>query len=361
MMEERKHAPRAPGEALRREVASDGGVPHLSDRPDRVPPAAATPGLSETPVAAQPVGGDLAPACETAPGGRLFVVATPIGNLRDVTLRALDTLRQVRLIAAEDTRQTRKLLSHYDIHTPLISYHQHNRARRLPQLLEALREGDVALVSDAGTPLISDPGQELVAAAVAAGHRVVPIPGPSAPIAALSVAGVAASPVTFAGFLPRRATERRAQIAWLATLPGAIVLFEAPHRLRETLAELASALGDRPVAVCGELTKLFEQVLHTTLAEAARYFERTEPRGEFTLVIGPGQPAPRGAPGQEPASGEEAGAPTGYGRDLHARFLALERELGSRGKALARLAAETGRPRKTLYRELLVPGKRDPT
>src|SRR5581483_2267746 len=156
MAEAQKRAHHTPPKAARGTVAGDGGVPRRAGALDRAPPAAAPPGRAEAPVAAKPADGEVAPAFEEAPGGRLFVVATPIGNLRDITLRALDTLRDVRLIAAEDTRQTRKLLSHYDIHTPLLSYHQHNRARRLPQLLAALREGDVALVSDAGTPLISD-------------------------------------------------------------------------------------------------------------------------------------------------------------------------------------------------------------
>ena len=277
--------------------------------------------------------------------GTLYVVATPIGNLGDVTLRALETLRSVRLIAAEDTRHTRALLSHFEIRTPLTSYHHHNRAQRLPRLLTELARGDLALVADAGTPAISDPGQELVAAAAAAGHQVVAVPGPSSVAAALSVAGLDAVPFHFLGFLPRRAPERRRVLAQAATWPGALVLFEAPHRLRALLSDLLTTLGDRRVAVCGELTKLYEQVYRAPLSEAMAHFERAAPRGEYTLVVA-GHPSAAG-----PAVTASAADPAPDA--VRRRFEALEAEVGDRRRALAALAAETGQPRKALYRELL--------
>ena len=168
----------------------------------------------------------------------LYVVATPIGNLEDVTLRALRVLREVSLIAAEDTRTTRKLLSHYDIHTPLTSYYDHNKGQKLPHLLQALEQGDVALVSEAGTPGISDPGLELVAAASAAGFPVVSVPGPSAPAAALAVSGIPADRFLFLGFLPRAQGERRALLRSVAAMPFTLVIFEAPHRLQRSLADV---------------------------------------------------------------------------------------------------------------------------
>jgi 16S rRNA (cytidine1402-2'-O)-methyltransferase len=304
---------------------------------------AADPGAAEPAARRAPAGTGGA----GAPGqlGRLFVVATPIGHLGDITLRALDTLRSVRLVAAEDTRRTAQLLRHYQIQVPLLSYHEHNRRERLPRLLAELQAGDVALVSDAGTPGISDPGQELVAAAAGAGHQVVPIPGPSAIIAAVAVAGLPAEPFHFAGFLPRRPAQRRAHLQSMATWPGLIVLFEAPHRLRPSLADLADVLGDRPVVVCSELTKLFENVLRTTLSQAVEYFRHHEPRGEFTLVVG-------GA-ASTPAAGVAAAAGAGDATARRQRFEALCAALGDRRRALAALAAETGLPRKRLYAELI--------
>jgi 16S rRNA (cytidine1402-2'-O)-methyltransferase len=296
--------------------------------------------------------GEEAVAAAAAGAGTLYVVATPIGNLGDVTLRALETLRSVRLIAAEDTRHTRALLSRFEIHTPLTSYHHHNRAQRLPRLLAELARGDVALVADAGTPAISDPGQELVAAAAAAGHQIVAVPGPSSVAAAVSIAGLDAVPFHFLGFLPRRAPARRRVLAQAATWPGALVLFEAPHRLRALLADLLATLGDRRVAVCGELTKLYEQVHRGTLSEAAAHFERAAPRGEYTLVVaghvGAAEPAAPASPAHL--------APAAVRR----RFEALQEELGGRRPALAALAAETGQPRKTLYRQLIQPSAVQP-
>ena len=215
----------------------------------------------------------------------LYVVATPIGNLEDVTLRALRVLKEVGLIAAEDTRTTRKLLRRYDIRTPLISYYERNRAIRIPSILKRLREIDVALVSEAGTPSIRDPGRELIQAAVGQGIPVVPVPGPSAVTAALAVSGMPSDQFLFLGFLPRRRGERRSLLEAVANEPRTLVAFEAPHRLRASLEDMAATLGaQRPVVICRELTKMFEEVYRGTIAGAAVHFSL--PRGEFTLVIG---------------------------------------------------------------------------
>lgn len=227
--------------------------------------------------------------------GILYVVATPIGNLEDVTPRALRTLREVGLIAAEDTRTTRKLLSHFDIRTQLTSYHEHSAPDKEEELLGALATEDVALVTEAGMPGISDPGARLVRKAAERGHRVVPIPGPSAVTAALAVAGLPADQFTFAGFLPRDSVERVTLIDSLASLTHTLVAFESPHRLPASLADLASVLGTRRVAVCRELTKMYEEVWRGDLSEAAAHFATVEPRGEFTLVIDGAPAAPSAA------------------------------------------------------------------
>lgn len=219
--------------------------------------------------------------------GTLYLVGTPIGNLEDITLRALRILREVQLIAAEDTRRTKTLLHHYEIPTPLISFHAHSGPERLEQLLAALREGDIALVSDAGMPGISDPGAELVRAAVAAGHRVAVVPGPSAVTAAAALSGLVTDGFVFAGFLPRRGREREERLRTLADPGLPLILFEAPHRLRQTLVDAIEILGDRPVAVCRELTKHYEEVWYTTLSQALDRIGEHEPRGEFVVVIAP--------------------------------------------------------------------------
>jgi 16S rRNA (cytidine1402-2'-O)-methyltransferase len=192
--------------------------------------------------------------------GTLYLVATPIGNLEDVTARALRVLREVPLIAAEDTRHTGRLLTHFGIETPVISYHAHNERARRERLLAELAGGDLALVSDAGTPGISDPGRDLVAAALAAGHRVSPVPGPSALTAAVAASGLVAGPFLALGFLPRRGPERRTILARAGAAGVPVVLFEAPGRVAATTAELATAWGDRPVALMRELTKRHEEV-----------------------------------------------------------------------------------------------------
>jgi 16S rRNA (cytidine1402-2'-O)-methyltransferase len=224
--------------------------------------------------------------------GTLYLVATPIGNLEDITLRALRCLRQVALIAAEDTRHTRKLLARYQIETPVTSYYEHNKLAKLDSILGALESGDVALVSDAGTPGLSDPGYELVCACLERGVPVVPLPGPSAVVAALAASGLPTDRFLYLGFLPRKAQARKTLLSTLAREPATLVLFEAPHRLLAALASLHAALGDRPVAVARELTKLHEEIWRGSLSAARAHFEAHPPRGEFTLVIGgapPGQ------------------------------------------------------------------------
>jgi 16S rRNA (cytidine1402-2'-O)-methyltransferase len=218
---------------------------------------------------------------------RLIVVPTPIGNLEDITLRALRELRGASLILAEDTRHTRKLLSHFGIGTPMLSYHEHNRRSREERVLEALKQGDVALVSDAGMPGISDPGADLVAIAIKRGIEVDVLPGPSAAPTAAVLAGFGSPGYVFVGFLPRRGRERIERIEELATLRYPIVLYEAPHRVRRTLKDLRERLGDRPAIVARELTKIHQEVVRGTLTELLDRFEQEDPRGEFSIVVGP--------------------------------------------------------------------------
>jgi 16S rRNA (cytidine1402-2'-O)-methyltransferase len=270
--------------------------------------------------------------------GTLYLVATPIGNLEDMTLRGLRLLSQVGLIAAEDTRRTRQLLLHFQIATPLISYHEHNKHARLNRILQALDRGDVALVTDAGTPLISDPGHELVQAARAEGHAVHSVPGASAVISALVVSGLPSESFCFLGYPPRRAADRRRWIRDLAREPRTLVLFEAPHRLRGCLSDLRQVLGDdRLAAVCRELTKLHEEIVRGSLARLERHFEETEPRGECTLVIA-------GAP---PAQG-------GWDEMRVQEALGELRRQGMTASQAARAVAEqSGRPRQEIYRMAL--------
>jgi 16S rRNA (cytidine1402-2'-O)-methyltransferase len=213
----------------------------------------------------------------------LYVVATPIGNLEDISLRAIRILSQVGLIAAEDTRKTRRLLSAHNIKTPLTSYHEHNKLSKLPYLLKLLEEKDIALVSEAGMPVVSDPGYELVRAAIEQDIPVVPIPGASAIIAAIAISGLPPDQFIYLGFLPRRKGERRRLLQSIASEPRTVVAFEAPHRLLKALIDILDVLGDRKISICRELTKVHEEVFRGTVSEAIEYF--TEPRGEFTLII----------------------------------------------------------------------------
>jgi 16S rRNA (cytidine1402-2'-O)-methyltransferase len=222
-------------------------------------------------------------------GGRLLIVSTPIGNLEDITLRAIRFLRESHLVLAEDTRTTRKLLDRYEIATPMLACHEHNEATVTPRALERLRAGEsVALVSDAGTPLLSDPGRRLVSAAIEAGIQVVPIPGPSALLPALVASGLDSERFTFLGFLARKGRDRSAELTWIAESPYTVAIYESPHRLADTLRDLAEAAGaDRPAAVARELTKLHEEVRRGTLAELSAYYSEHAPRGEIVVVVGP--------------------------------------------------------------------------
>lgn len=219
--------------------------------------------------------------------GALHVVSTPIGNLGDITLRALAVLRQATVICCEDTRHARPLLDRFGIGTPTLAVHEHNEASVVPRLLERLRAGEaVALITDAGTPLVSDPGGRLVEAATTAGLRVVPIPGASATLAALVACGLAAHPFTVLGFPDRKGKGREDALAMAARLPHAVVLFESPNRLVDTLRDLAVIAGaGRPVAVARELTKHFEEIRRGTLEEVAAYYEEVPPRGEIVIVL----------------------------------------------------------------------------
>lgn len=220
--------------------------------------------------------------------GCLYLVATPIGNLEDISLRALRILKEVDLIACEDTRQTLRLLSHFEIRKPLESYHEHNEMIRAPELILRMEEGvRVALVSDAGTPVISDPGHRLVSLCLRHQINVIPIPGPSAIVAALAACGLPSEEFTFLGFLPARPTERRRRLQRSASEPRSLVIYEAPHRMRATLRDAIDVLGNRQAAVARELTKMHEEFLRGRIAELIQVFEEKEPRGEITLVIAP--------------------------------------------------------------------------
>lgn len=223
-----------------------------------------------------------------SPAGCLCLVATPIGNLEDITLRALRVLKEVDLIACEDTRRTQKLLNHYKIQRPLISYHEHNEMTRAPELVIELERGArIALVSDAGMPLISDPGHRLVSLCIRHHIPVVPIPGPSALVAALAASGLSSEEFLFAGFLPSRSGDRRETLERLCLEDRTLVLYEAPHRLAESLRDAAEILGDRPACIAREVSKVHEEFRRGTLSELAGSAARTTPRGEITLLIGP--------------------------------------------------------------------------
>jgi len=218
--------------------------------------------------------------------GTLYLVATPIGNLEDLTFRARRILAEVDLIACEDTRRTRRLLTHYGITTPTVSFHEHNEEARAAQLVRRLRQGaNVALVSDAGTPAISDPGYRLIRATASAGLPVVPVPGASAALAALTVSALPTDRFTFLGFLPRRPGERRRALEAVRPLPWTLVFYEAPHRVAAALQDVAAVLGNRRLALARELTKKFEEVFRGTVAEALAHLRSHPPRGEFTIVV----------------------------------------------------------------------------
>lgn len=266
--------------------------------------------------------------------GILYLVATPIGNLEDLSQRALQILERVDYIAAEDTRQTQKILNHFHISTKTISYHQHNQTTRTPYLLSLLSDHDIALVSDAGMPAINDPGAGIVKAAVEAGFTVCPIPGPTAPIAALSASGLPTDQFLYLGFLPRRETERAAQLSAVAGLPYTLIFLETPQRLVNGLESLFQFLGDRQMAAARELTKVHEEFVRGRISEVLSHFKATQPIGEFTLVIaGAGEDQARW-PAEKLL------------RDLRSRL-----EAGEAPSLLAQsLSAESGWSRREIYR-----------
>lgn len=267
----------------------------------------------------------------------LYLVATPIGNLGDITLRALETLAAADVVACEDTRVTRVLLDRYGIKRKTVSYHEHNAADAGPRLIADLEAGrSVALVSDAGTPLISDPGFRLVDAALAAGLRVIPIPGPSSLLAALTASGLPSDAFFFAGFLPVKDGQRKTRLGELATVPGTLIFLESPRRLAVSLSSMAGVLGDRKAAVCRELTKAFEEVRTGTLAELAGHYRQAgAPKGEIVVCV---------APPPEPTADSD--------EDIDRILLALAGEMGA-SKAAAEAARMTGGKKSELYRRLL--------
>jgi len=265
----------------------------------------------------------------------LYVVATPIGNLEDISLRALRTLREVKLIAAEDTRRTKQLLITYNFKTPMTSYHEHNKWTKLDYILDCLKDGDVALVSDAGMPGISDPGYELIIAANQLGIPVVPIPGPSVVITALAVSGLPIDKFTYLGFLPRKANDRRCLLESVTNEHATIVVLESPHRLLATLNDIQLILGDRKVAICRELTKIHEEIFRGMISQAIEHF--TEPKGEFTLVI----------------EGKRKEDKPSLTEDIERQLHHMRLSGVTAKEAIAEVAGETGLSKKELYRAWL--------
>ena len=273
-----------------------------------------------------------------ATSGTLYLVATPIGNLEDITVRALSTLRDVSVIEAEDTRRTAKLLRHYDIKTRTRSFHQHNERGETDTVLRRLAAGEsVAVVTDAGTPLLSDPGAKLVDEALRAGFLVQAIPGPSAVLAALVTSGLAASEFTFVGFPPIRSKGLRDWLKDLKHEPRPVVIFEAPHRIKRSLADMLEVLGDRQIAVCREMTKIHEELVKGPISEV---LERILPRGELTIVLSP-----------EPVSSEHNGEPPSL-ETLRTELGVLTEKAGSRRAAIRELAGRYGLSTSETYRRL---------
>ena len=276
--------------------------------------------------------------------GTLYLCATPIGNLGDITLRVLETLKSVDLIAAEDTRNSIRLLNHFEIHTPLTSYHEFNKMEKGRRLIDLLAAGkSVALITDAGTPGISDPGEELVRMAYEAGIPVTSLPGACACITALTISGMPAGRFAFEAFLPKDRKKRRQVLEELQTETRSIVLYEAPHHLRQTLSELYETLGEREIALCRELTKLHEEALRMTMSEAVQYYKEHEPRGEYVLVIA-GRSF-REIAREEQSRWEEVAIPA---------HVAMYEEQGfSRKEAMKKAAADRGIAKRDIYQALL--------
>ncbi len=279
--------------------------------------------------------------------GKLYLVATPIGNLEDITLRALRVLREeVAAIACEDTRQTQKLLQHFEIRKPLITYHEHNEASRSLEIVQMLeRDESVALVTDAGTPLVSDPGYRVVAAAVAAGLTVIPIPGASAALAALAASGLPTDEFRFVGFLPSKALARQRALEELCAEHATVVAYESPHRILDSLADIQEVLGDRPVVLARELTKLHEEFLRGTASEVRDQLQaRSSVKGEITLVIG-------GGTGQAASSSLS---------DPLAAIAQLQQAGMERMEAIKSVAKRLGLPKREVYRLSMVEGSNLP-
>ncbi|MFO7315840.1 MAG: 16S rRNA (cytidine(1402)-2'-O)-methyltransferase [Bacilli bacterium] len=275
--------------------------------------------------------------------GCLYLVATPIGNLEDITLRALRILKEVDIIAAEDTRNTKKLLSYYDISTPLVSYHEHNQEQAGEKILQWLGEGKtVALVSDAGMPCISDPGADIVRKAVEADFAVVPIPGANAALTALIASGLSPQPFYFFGFLHRSSKERKKQLSLLKNRKETLIFYEAPHRLQDTLKDMEAVLGNRNIVLARELTKKFEEFLRGTVEEAVQWTKDNEVRGEFCIIIEGSQ------------DGEESEDEAPYWSNMtikeHVELLMKEKQLTSK-EAIKEVAKLRGLPKREVYQE----------
>lgn len=276
--------------------------------------------------------------------GTLFLCATPIGNLGDITLRVLDTLKSVDLIAAEDTRNTRKLLTHFEIHKPLTSYHEYNKYEKADELIGHLHRGEnIAVVTDAGTPAISDPGEVLAARCIEAGIRVTSLPGACALITALTMSGMRARRFCFEGFLPMEKKERRRILDQLRTEERTMILYEAPHRLQETLSQLDALFPERKITLCRELTKKYEEAIPMTVHEAVLYYQENTPRGEYVLVI----------EGMDPDE-KKAQSEAGWRQMDLTDHMKLYTDQGlSEKEAMKKVAADRGVSKRDIYRALL--------
>ena len=281
--------------------------------------------------------------------GTLYLCATPIGNLEDMSFRAVRVLKEADCIAAEDTRHTRKLLTHFDIHTALLAYHEHNKTSQGPVLIERLAAGEtIVVVSDAGMPGISDPGVHLVQLAIAAGLPVVPIPGANAVLPALVGSGLDTTHFTFIGFLPKTKKKRHELLTYLAAQPFTLVFYESPHRLKAMLAELHQLLGDRQAAAARELTKKFEEFVHSTLGGLMTHFDMNQPRGEFTIVVA-GNSQSLGEQAQENSSGSVGESPV----DAVQRLIA---DGTNKKDAIRMVASEKGLSRRDVYQAVISAG-----
>lgn len=280
----------------------------------------------------------------TSGQGMLYLCATPIGNLSDITERVIETLKSVDLIAAEDTRNSIKLLNHFGIKVPMISYHEHNKYDRATELIAKMKEGaDVALITDAGTPAISDPGQVLTDMCHNEGIRVTSLPGPCALITALAMSGIDSRRFVFEGFLPASKKERKEILKCLAGELRTIIIYEAPHHLKGTLSELEDTLGDRNIAICRELTKKFEEVMRLTLSEACGYYEKNEPKGEYVLVI----------EGRSRQQADKERADDFLKMDINEHMSIYENKGMDRKDAMKAVAADRGVTKRDIYRMLL--------